>query len=131
MLLPDGWAWSARTVARIALVAALLRAGAAPAFVCDADVKKFCSDVKQGGGRIQACLKEHAKDLSPECAKRSQAAARTVGDMAAVCRPDIARLCAGVAAGQGRVLRCLEQYKDELSPGCKRSIDRTARPPAQ
>jgi hypothetical protein len=34
---------------------------------CEADAQKFCKDVKPGQGRIVKCLKEHEKDLSPEC----------------------------------------------------------------
>jgi hypothetical protein len=34
---------------------------------CEADARKFCKDVKPGEGRIVRCLKEHEKDLSPEC----------------------------------------------------------------
>lgn len=34
---------------------------------CSDDVQKYCKDVKPGQGRIVKCLKEHDKDLSPEC----------------------------------------------------------------
>ncbi len=34
---------------------------------CADDVQKHCKDVKPGQGRIVQCLKEHEKDLSPEC----------------------------------------------------------------
>lgn len=34
---------------------------------CSDDVQKYCKDVKPGRGRIVKCLKEHEKDLSPEC----------------------------------------------------------------
>jgi len=34
---------------------------------CEADARKFCKDVKPGEGRIVKCLKEHEKDLSPDC----------------------------------------------------------------
>ena len=43
---------------------------------CAADAKKFCAQVKPGGGRILACLEEHSKEISPECSsvleKRTQ-----------------------------------------------------------
>jgi hypothetical protein len=34
---------------------------------CQPDVKKFCPDAKPGEGRIAACLKEHAAELSSDC----------------------------------------------------------------
>lgn len=34
---------------------------------CEADVAKFCGDVKKGKGRILKCLKKHEAELSPEC----------------------------------------------------------------
>src|SRR5215813_9724219 len=34
---------------------------------CQPDVAKFCSDVQPGGGRIVACLKQHASELSDAC----------------------------------------------------------------
>lgn len=36
---------------------------------CGDDVKRFCQEVKPGGGRIVQCLEEHAKDLSQDCSK--------------------------------------------------------------
>jgi Cysteine rich repeat len=34
---------------------------------CQADVQKFCGDVKPGGGRIRDCMAEHKDDLSQAC----------------------------------------------------------------
>ena len=34
---------------------------------CDADIQKFCADVKGGKGRIMKCLKKHSAELSPAC----------------------------------------------------------------
>ena len=34
---------------------------------CEADVKAFCADVKPGGGRIKACMKENKDKLSQGC----------------------------------------------------------------
>jgi hypothetical protein len=34
---------------------------------CKADVKSFCADVQPGGGRLIACLNNHAADVSPAC----------------------------------------------------------------
>jgi len=34
---------------------------------CEPDVAKFCADVKPGGRRIGACLREHTSELSQAC----------------------------------------------------------------
>ena len=34
---------------------------------CQADVAKFCADVKPGGRRVAACLREHGSELSEAC----------------------------------------------------------------
>jgi methyl coenzyme M reductase subunit C-like uncharacterized protein (methanogenesis marker protein 7) len=34
---------------------------------CGADARSHCASVQRGGGRIIACLKAHAGDLSPAC----------------------------------------------------------------
>ncbi len=41
---------------------------------CQPDAKKFCPDAKPGEGRIAACLKEHAAELSSECKATLRAA---------------------------------------------------------
>lgn len=34
---------------------------------CAADVKKFCAEVKPGGGRVRDCLSQHVDQLSDSC----------------------------------------------------------------
>lgn len=34
---------------------------------CQPDVAKFCADVKPGGHRVAACLRDHAPELSEAC----------------------------------------------------------------
>ena len=37
---------------------------------CGNDLKKFCADVAPGGGRLLKCLKQHLKEISPECREK-------------------------------------------------------------
>lgn len=85
---------------------------------CMADAKKLCSNVPIGGGRIQACLMQHEKELSDGCRKRVHDLEQEIGTLAAMCRGDIARFCSDVAPGGGRVLTCLKSHGDDLSPLC-------------
>lgn len=39
------------------------------------------------------------------------------------CRADFAQFCKSVQPGQGRVLACLREHQDQLSPDCKASVD--------
>ncbi len=43
---------------------------------CEAELDKFCKDVKPGGGRYVDCLKEHEADLSDACKKSLEGMSR-------------------------------------------------------
>lgn len=49
--------------------AAVAQTGAAPSVreACRPDYQTFCAGTSPGGGRIMACFKEHASQLSPAC----------------------------------------------------------------
>jgi hypothetical protein len=106
-------------VASLAVVVVLHPGLAVGANPCAGDIERFCAKVPIGGGRIQACLKEHETDLSPECAARYQSLEKQMGSLAASCREDISRFCSDVSPGEGRIGRCLAAHRSELSPVCK------------
>lgn len=89
---------------------------------CAGDVEKFCQGVEKGGGRIAKCLKQHEKELSPQCQTRLKEAAAQFKEVKEVCRDDVMTLCAGVQPGQGRVAACLKENADQVSPGCKAKL---------
>lgn len=41
---------------------------------CMPDYKTYCSATSPGGGRIIACLQQHAQNLSPDCLQALQSA---------------------------------------------------------
>jgi hypothetical protein len=87
--------------------------------LCAPDIAKYCKDVKQGGGNIAACLKEHEADLSPAC-KDYIAGLREKGrEFAQHCGADVAQLCMKVQPGDGRIIECLKEHQSELSDSCK------------
>ena len=86
---------------------------------CAPDIAKYCKDVKQGGGNIAVCLKEHEADLSPSC-KDYIAGLREKGrEFAQHCGADVAQLCKEVQPGDGRIIECLKEHQSELSDSCK------------
>lgn len=38
------------------------------------------------------------------------------------CRPDIERLCPGVAPGDGRILACMREHRSEITPACRAAM---------
>jgi hypothetical protein len=45
---------------------------------------------------------------------------------AQACRSDFTKYCSGVEPGGGRVVACLQQHQDELTPACKSTVDQLA-----
>ena len=105
-----------------ALGAALLLAGPAAnatpsalAKVCAKDVKSVCGDVKPGGSKLAACMKEHFSDLSIDC----QIAYVKVAAVGRACKADIKKFCADVKPGKNAEAACLKSHAADLSEGCK------------
>jgi hypothetical protein len=98
---------------------------------CAADVQKLCAGVQPGGGRVLDCLKSHEADLSAACkARGEQGKARKAERkeareaVHAACKDDVAKLCGGVTAGGGSVMRCLrDNLRDnKVSAACKDAV---------
>ncbi|MGZ3450358.1 MAG: cysteine rich repeat-containing protein [Polyangiales bacterium] len=125
---------------RSRLIAAVVAAGlsdvggaraedtSAPEDPCAEDVKKFCSDVKLGAGRVWDCLRKNEASLAPACNSKRKATEERfkafVTEFAAACKSDAARLCSEVPQGKGRVIACLLRQQDDLSSTCRAVTDR-------
>ncbi len=93
---------------------------------CKADFDRLCGDVQPGQGRIKACLKEHKDELSQECkdflaAKAGEIRAK-IDRVYEACKSDSDSLCPGIKPGGGRILRCLTEHKDDLTPKCRTAL---------
>lgn len=115
-----------RTLGFIAALAAAVVmtasvAEAAPSAVaraCAKDVKSFCAEVKAGGGKLKACMKDHYADLSEDC----QIAIVKAAAPGRACKADIKKFCSDVKPGKNRIAECVKSHTADLSDGCKEAL---------
>jgi Cysteine rich repeat len=103
------------------LLAILYLQAFAQARVCADDAAKFCPNAKGVQGRMQ-CLREHEAELSPRCQERVQTMAAQAKGISDACEGDVQRFCQDVAAGGGRLAKCLNRHESELSSACKDAL---------
>lgn len=96
---------------------------------CETELKTFCKGVTPGEGRILACLYAYGDKLSGQCEfALYDAAAQLERFIAALtyvaneCDEDIDRYCAGVQAGEGRILACLEAQGTKIQGRCTQAL---------
>jgi len=96
---------------------------------CVTDVRTFCATVTPGDGRIALCLAAHEDKLSNTCygalldvIRDVELAANRLSRTIDICRADLARHCAKVQEGQGRVAQCLIDNKAKLSSPCRTEV---------
>ncbi|KAJ9517943.1 hypothetical protein QJQ45_004245 [Haematococcus lacustris] len=110
------------------------RADAALYEACKDDATKLCSDVKLGGGRVQACLAlalAQALAQAPVSLPNLSPAPAAADDIRLsvrlykTCLKAKKRFCANVEPGAARVKDCLEQHRNEagFDPACKAEVD--------
>lgn len=95
---------------------------------CQSDIKKYCSDISPGEGRVAACLKSKEDKISDACsgamastkAKISKKMDRADVAFRKSCGNDVQRFCSNVPSGRGRLLKCLDQHENSLSDSCKK-----------
>jgi hypothetical protein len=96
---------------------------------CKTELETYCKSVTPGEGRILACLYAHQDKLSGKCeyalydaAVRLERAVAALSYVANECEADLAANCAGVRAGEGRLLQCLEKNESKVSQRCKGAL---------
>ena len=96
---------------------------------CRKDIKKFCSTVTPGEGRMIYCMEAHEDKISAKCtfelrdaATGIQAAADALKDAVIACKAEITGVCGKIQPGQGRIAACLLENKSTASSGCADAI---------
>jgi len=97
---------------------------------CSDDLKKYCSTVTPGEGRLLLCLKAHEDKISTKCdyslfdaTRNLDRALDRIDQAADACWDDIEKNCANVADGGGRIAQCLIDKKASLAPACQSKIN--------
>ena len=98
---------------------------------CGEDIKKFCSTVTPGDGRILYCMQAHEDKISPACAYdlnevegQVQATADHLREAVNACRGDIDKFCAKTQPGQGRIAACLAANRTSVSKNCVAAVQK-------
>ncbi len=105
---------------------------------CSKDISSLCGGIKEGRGRISACLFAHSNKISAACKPELDKVTtsrmfermipngiRTLNDtpyeaeLRKACGSDFNKLCSGVAAGDDRLLACLYAWSTKVSKGCR------------
>jgi hypothetical protein len=98
---------------------------------CSEDIKKYCSDVTPGEGRVLHCMQAYEDKISPQCGYAEQEAALNLQmavdrlkEAVIACNDDIVKFCSRTQPGQGRVAQCLIANKAAASAQCAGAIQK-------
>jgi hypothetical protein len=96
---------------------------------CADDIKKFCTNVTPGEGRLLYCMHAYEDQISPKCnfdleetATNVQLSADNLKDAVAACKAEITGVCGSTQPGQGRIAACLIANKPTASKSCAEAI---------
>lgn len=97
---------------------------------CGKELRSLCKGVKEGGGRVLACLYSREDKLAAKCAatvavsqERLAEALTALANVRRVCEADARRLCAGVMPGDGNLIDCLAKARRAVSQTCNGALD--------
>ena len=92
---------------------------------CKTELQTYCKGVTPGEGRILSCLYAYGDKISGQCeyalydaAAQLERFVAALSYVANECGDDIDKYCAGVEAGEGRILACLEAQGTKIQGRC-------------
>jgi hypothetical protein len=96
---------------------------------CETELVTFCEGVTPGKGRVLACLYAYGDKISGKCeyalydaAVQLEREVAALTYMANECADDLSQFCGDVAAGEGRLLECLDKNAKKVSQRCKSAV---------
>ena len=96
---------------------------------CEKELTSYCSKVTPGEGRILACLYAHNDKLSGKCefalydaAVQLERFIAALSYLANECDEDLDTFCSKVEAGEGRLLKCLDDNSAKISARCTQAL---------
>jgi hypothetical protein len=105
---------------------------------CEAELTTYCKDVTPGDNRVLACIYAYSDKLSARCeyalyeaAAQLERAIAALSYVVEACREDLDRHCAAVAAGEGRLLECIQAHEKDVSRQCLDAIDEVGLEPEE
>ena len=106
----------------IAIVLAALPSPAQTTTPCNETIAKFCKDVVPGSGRIMKCLNDHRDDQSIACKDWIEEQQKSMQDLFAVCREEIAALCKAAPPDKAGIYFCLLDNYIALKIDCRSKL---------
>ena len=82
---------------------------------CKDDIAKYCSDIQPGEERIARCISENRDNFSAECLEAITQVRQDAEAIFSSCHDDQKQFCADVEPGQGRIIRCMREHREQLS----------------
>ncbi len=99
--------------------------------LCAKDIKRYCTTVTPGEGRMIYCMQAHEDKISPQCAYELEESASSIQtltdslkDAVLACKAEIAGVCGKTVPGQGRIAACLMENRATVSKGCEDAIQK-------
>lgn len=96
---------------------------------CHRELKELCKD-KHGAGMF-ACIKKNKSNLSSECQQKIEEKKAKWKGHSEACKVDREKYCEDIKPGSGRLIKCMQEHIDQLSPECKAHVEKEKAEPIE
>lgn len=85
---------------------------------CAEDMKKYCSSVSPGGGRLLQCYEQQKKNMSAECVAWAESLKKNAVEVKAACKAETDMSCNSEKGDPFAMLNCIQANYTRLSQKC-------------